>query len=130
MSELMDRAATGGAPHRRAVERVIAAMRERPGEPLTLETMGKIAGLSPHHFNRVFRRVTGVPPRRFLGALRLEAAKQLLLTTPLSVTEVCFEVGYGSVGTFTTRFTQLVGVPPGELRRLAAALAPDDVGAL
>ena len=70
MSELMDRAATGSSPHRRAVERMIAAMRERPGEPLTLETMGKIAGLSPHHFNRVFRRHFGATPSDFREGAR------------------------------------------------------------
>jgi AraC-like DNA-binding protein len=88
---------------------------------LTLHDMAAIAHLSPCHFNRVFRQVTGIPPCEFLAALRLQEAKRLLLTTGLSVTDICFEVGYGSLGTFTTRFTQLVGLPPGRLRRLAAA---------
>jgi AraC family transcriptional regulator len=106
--------------HEPAVERVILAMRERLDETLSLETMAEIAALSPYHFNRVFRQITGVPPGEFLTALRLAAAKRLLLTTPLSVTDVCFEVGYSSVGSFTTRFTQSVGLPPLRLRRLAA----------
>ena len=104
---------------RRAVERVIMAMRERLDEPMSLKDMAKIAYISPFHFNRVFHQVTGIPPSHYLYALRLEAAKRLLLTTDRSVTDVCFEVGYNSLGTFTTRFTQLVGLSPCNLRRFA-----------
>jgi AraC family transcriptional regulator len=104
---------------RRAVERVIAAMRERLEEPMSLRDMAKIAYISPFHLNRVFHQVTGIPPAQYLYALRLEAAKRLLLTTARSVTDVCFEVGYNSLGTFTTRFTQLVGLSPCSLRRFA-----------
>jgi AraC-like DNA-binding protein len=94
-------------------------MRERLDEPLSLEDLADIAIISPYHFDRIFRQVIGIPPCQFLGALRIEAAKRLLLTTHLSVTEVCLEVGYNSLGTFTTRFTQLVGMAPGQLRKLA-----------
>jgi hypothetical protein len=59
-----------------------------------------------------------VTPALFLSALRLEEAKRLLLTTDRSVTDICFDVGYNSLGTFTTRFTQLVGLSPARLRRL------------
>lgn len=103
--------------HRATVERVIAAMRERVNNPLPLRAMAEIAHLSPYHFARTFRRVTGIPSGEFLGALRMERAKQLLLATDMSVAEVCFEVGYRSLGTFTTRFTNLVGLPPGQMRR-------------
>lgn len=112
------------ASRRRAVERVILSMRERLDEPLSLNDMADVACLSPYHFNRVFHQVTGLPPTKFLYALRLSTAKRLLLTTPLSVTDVCFEVGYNSLGTFTTRFTQLVGLSPGHLRRLAEQVTP------
>jgi hypothetical protein len=63
------------------------------------------------------------PPGEFLGALRLQRAKELLLTTELSASEVCYEVGYASLGTFTSRFTQLVGVSPGRIRRLTEELS-------
>jgi AraC family transcriptional regulator len=109
------------AVHGCAVERVLATMRERLDEDLTLHDMADVAHLSPYHFTRVFRHVTGIPPCEFLTALRLQEAKRLLLTTGLSVTDVCFEVGYSSLGTFTTRFTHLIGVSPGRLRRLAEA---------
>lgn len=110
-----------------AVERVIRAMYERLDEPLSLKDMADVAMLSPFHLNRIFRNITGIPPRKFLAALRIEAAKRLLLTTDLSVTEVCFEVGYNSQGTFTTLFTQFVGVSPRQLRRFADDYAQMDV---
>src|SRR6266567_3019524 len=107
------------ASHQLAVERVIRVMREQLCEPLSIEDMADIAFLSPYHFSRIFHRVIGIPPGEYFTALRLEEAKRLLLTTSLSVTDVCFELGYTSLGSFTTRFTQLVGVPPRLLRRLA-----------
>lgn len=105
------------------VEQVIAAMRAQLSEPLSLEAMAEIACMSPFHFNRVFRSLTGIPPGEFLAALRLNEAKRLLLTTSLSVTDVCFDLGYTSLGTFTERFKQRIGLPPLQLRRLAQAEA-------
>lgn len=102
--------------HRRAVERVIEAMHRRLDEKFSLDNMADVAIMSPFHLNRVFRQLTGVPPCRFLTALRLEAAKRLLVTTSLSVTDISLEVGYNSLGTFTRRFTELVGVPPSAFR--------------
>jgi AraC-like DNA-binding protein len=102
----------------RAVERVILAMHERLSEPMSLRDMARIALMSPYHFNRVFGQITGIPPSRFLTALRLEAAKRLLLTTNRSVTDICLDVGYNSLGSFITRFTHLVGKSPVNLRRL------------
>jgi AraC-like DNA-binding protein len=102
----------------KAVERVIMAMREQPSHPFSLQELADIAIMSASHFDRVFRDIVGVPPRQFLSALRLEAAKHLLLTTPLNVIDICYEVGYDSLGTFTTRFTDFVGVPPTSLRQM------------
>jgi AraC family transcriptional regulator len=99
-----------------AVKQVILAMYKQFDEPLSLPEMAAVAALSPHHFNRIFRQITGITPGHFLCAIRLKAALQLLLTTQLSVTDVCFAVGYNSLGTFTTRFTQLIGLPPTQLR--------------
>ena len=109
--------------HRLTAERVIEQMRRGDGV-LSLGDMADIACLSPYHFARTFRRVTGVSPGEFQTAVRLERAKRLLLTTDLSVGEVCFEVGYESLGSFTTRFTRLVGVSPGRMRRLPEAAVP------
>ena len=101
-----------------AVDRVIQEIRQRLDEPISLSDMADIAYLSPFHFNRVFRQMTGVSPGRFLTTLRMEAAKQLLLDGEMRIIDVCFAVGYNSLGTFTTQFTQLVGLSPGRYRRL------------
>ena len=105
--------------HYRALKKAIHMMREKYQEPLTLQDIADTAQLSPYHFNRIFRTMTGIPPSVFLSALRIEAAKKLLLTTNRSVTDICFDVGYRSLGTFTHRFTQFVGTSPTRLRSLA-----------
>jgi AraC-like DNA-binding protein len=104
--------------HYEAVDRVIKVMREGLSEPLTLQDMADAAMFSPYYLNRVFRRVTGLPPRRFLAAMRLASAKRLLLTTPLTSTDICFRIGYNSYGTFITRFTERVGLAPQRLRSI------------
>ena len=111
--------------YRQAVERTIDSMEDHLADDFSLEDMARIGYMSPYHFNRVFRQVTGVPPVRFLGARRLEMAKRLLLTTSMSVTDVCFEVGYNSLGTFTRRFTDLMGVPPNRFRALAEGISAE-----
>jgi AraC-like DNA-binding protein len=93
-------------------------------EVLTLEDLASVACLSPAHFNRVFHRLIGVPPVEYLTALRFQRARQLLLMTSLKITDICFEVGYTSTGSFTSRFTQLVGLSPRQLRERAHAFTP------
>jgi AraC-like DNA-binding protein len=110
--------------HHEAVERVIRTMHERLNEPLTLQEMSRIAYISPYHFNRIFRQITGIPPNQFLYALRLETAKRMLLMSNNSVTDVCFDVGYNSLGTFIRRFTGLVGLSPSRFRSLARQATP------
>ena len=105
--------------HKRSVERVIGAMGARLDDALGNKEMAEIACISPYHFNHVFREVTGIPPVQFLYALRLEKAKHLLVTTDLNVTDICFEVGYNSLGSFTSRFHQLVGLSPNAFRAFA-----------
>ena len=107
-----------------AVERAIQAMHTHLHELLTLEDLASVACLSPSHFTRVFDRLIGIPPGEFLSALRFQAARRLLLTTPLSVTEICFEVGYTSIGSFTSRFTHRVGLSPRLLRQRAQTFEP------
>ncbi len=103
--------------HPEAVLRAIGLMRSHTAEALTLNDLADAAYSSPYHFLRTFSRATGLSPGRFLGALRLKAAVRLLLTTDMPVTEVCFASGYSSLGTFTRRFTEVIGVPPGRLRQ-------------
>ena len=112
------------AAHIQAARRAIQTMHTHLHERLTLEDLASVAYLSPSHFHRVFCRLIGIPPGEFLSALRLQAARRLLVTTSLSVTDICFEVGYTSIGSFTTRFTQLVGLSPRLLRQRAHAFEP------
>ena len=102
-----------------AVERVITTMWDRYHEPLTLAEMADTAIFSRFYFSRVFRSVTGTSPGRFLTAIRLYKAKNLLLQTSASVTEVSYLVGYNSPGTFSSRFTRSVGMSPGQFRDLS-----------
>lgn len=112
--------------HESAVRRVIEAFHANLDQPLELAGMARIAFASPFHFDRIFRRVAGIPPRRYLYALRLQAAARLLLATDRNVLDICYEVGYNSLGTFTRRFTELVGVPPLRFRTLARSMSPDE----
>ena len=102
--------------HARAVQRVISRIRQGLDEGITLREMAAVAHMSPYHFIRTFRQVTGVPPRRFLSALRVEAATRMLLETDNSVTAICLDVGYSSLGTFIRRFSDVLGVSPSKLR--------------
>jgi AraC family transcriptional regulator len=112
------------AAQTQAVERALQTMHTHLHELLTLEDLASVAYLSPSHFHRVFHRLIGIPPGEFLSALRFQAARRLLVTTSLSVTDICFEVGYTSTGSFTSRFTQLVGLSPRLLRQRAQAFEP------
>jgi AraC-like DNA-binding protein len=112
--------------HVRSVERVVRAMMECLDRPMHNNEMADIACQSPFHFNRVFRRLTGVPPIHFHYALRLQQAKRLMISTDLPITDICFEVGYCSLGTFVTRFKALVGLPPTSFRRFARQLVSRD----
>ena len=121
--------------HRQTVDRVITAMRNQIDQPLSLESMARIGFSSPFHLNRTFRQVTGVPPSQFLSALRLEAARRMLMKTQRKVIDICYDVGYNSVGTFTRRFTSALGVSPTTFRELtqspaARAVKRPDCGAI
>ncbi|MEV5764617.1 AraC family transcriptional regulator [Micromonospora sp. NPDC052213] len=105
-----------------AVERSIVLMHENLGEQLTVDDMARAAMFSKFHYTRVFQRITGVSPGRFLSALRLQRAKTLLLSTSMNVADISVHVGYNSVGTFSSRFTRSVGVSPIEYRRCGGAV--------
>jgi AraC family transcriptional regulator len=110
-----------------AVRRAIDAMHDGLGEPLTVDDLARAAMFSKFHFSRIFQRVTGLSPGRFLSALRLQKAKQLLVETSLNVADITHEVGYNSVGTFSTRFTSAVGISPTTYRRLGGYVPQIDV---
>jgi AraC-like DNA-binding protein len=87
--------------------------------PLDVEALARGAHMSAGHFSRQFRLAYGESPYSYLMTRRIERAMALLRRGGLSVTEVCFEVGCSSLGTFSTRFTELVGVSPSTYRRQA-----------
>jgi AraC family transcriptional regulator len=101
------------------LKQAINTMCRHYDEPLRLDDLARVATMSKFHFLRTFSHETGVTPARYLCAIRIQAAKRLLLSTSLDVAQISYQVGYGSLGTFTTRFTELVGFPPVRFRRLA-----------
>ncbi len=115
-------------PHEQRLRDLVALRRVRDridreyALPLDVEALARGAGVSAGHLSRSFREVYGESPYSYLMTRRIERAMTLLRRGDLSVTEVCFAVGYGSLGTFTTRFTELVGVSPGRYRREGAPL--------
>jgi len=87
--------------------------------PLDVAALARAALMSSAHFSRQFRATYGETPYSYLMTRRIERAMALLRRGDLSVTDVCFAVGCSSLGTFSTRFTELVGMPPSTYRRVA-----------
>jgi AraC-like DNA-binding protein len=85
-------------------------------QPLDVEALARGVHMSAGHLSREFRRAYGESPYAYLMTRRIERAMALLRRGDLSVTEVCFTVGFSSLGTFSTRFAELVGVPPSAYR--------------
>lgn len=86
-------------------------------KPLDVEALARGVHMSAGHLSRQFKRAYGEPPYAYLMTRRIERAMALLRRGDLTVTEVCFEVGCQSLGTFSTRFSQLVGMSPSDYRR-------------
>jgi transcriptional regulator GlxA family with amidase domain len=89
-------------------------------QPLDVEALARGAHMSAGHLSREFKLAYGESPYSYLMTRRIERAMALLRRGDLSVTEVCFEVGCSSLGTFSSRFTELVGMPPSTYRHDAA----------
>lgn len=94
-------------------------------EAIDLAVLARIAGVSKFHFHRLFSATYGITPGRYLTQRRIERAQDLLRSTNLTVTEVCFGVGYSSLGSFSSRFSELVGESPSAFQaRWSTAGAP------
>jgi transcriptional regulator GlxA family with amidase domain len=110
-------------PYLRDLER-LRRVRDRMdrdyARPLDVEALARAEHMSAGHLSRQFKQAYGESPYSYLMTRRIERAMALLRQGDLSVTEVCFAVGCSSLGTFSTRFTELVGVPPSVYRRDAA----------
>ena len=101
------------------LRRVRDRMDREHAQPLDVEALARGVGMSAGHLSRQFRLAYGESPYSYLMTRRIERAKALLRRGDMSVTDVCFTVGCSSLGTFSTRFTELVGVPPSTYRREA-----------
>ena len=99
----------------------------RYADPLDLERLAREAHVSARHFSRSFRRVFGETPYQYLLSRRLERARHLLRATEMPVGEVCLEVGFTSVGSFTTTFRRHVGVTPATFRQLYSGPSEADL---
>jgi AraC-like DNA-binding protein len=95
--------------------------------PLDVEALARGVHVSAGHLSREFKRAYGESPYSYLMTRRIERAMALLRRGDLTVTDVCFEVGCSSLGTFSTRFAELVGVPPSVYREQMAHRIEDDV---
>jgi transcriptional regulator GlxA family with amidase domain len=102
------------------LRRVRDRMDREFARPLDVEALARGVNMSAGHLSRQFRLAYGESPYSYLMTRRIERAMALLRRGDLSVTDVCFEVGCSSLGTFSSRFTELVGVPPSVYRRQAA----------
>jgi len=113
-------AETASAQHLRDLAR-LRRVRDRIdreyAQPLDVEALARGAYMSAGHLSREFRRAFGESPYSYLMTRRIERAMALLRRGDMSVTDVCFAVGCSSLGTFSTRFAELVGMPPSAYRR-------------
>jgi AraC-like DNA-binding protein len=94
-----------------------AAIHDRSSHPLTLDDLARVAGLSRFHFLRLFHEAFSATPHEYLTRVRLGRARQLLLEERASVTDVCFEVGFQSLGSFSALFARRMGESPATFRR-------------
>jgi AraC-like DNA-binding protein len=113
---------TGRSPHLEDLVR-LRRVRDRIdreyARPLDVEALARGVNMSAGHLSRQFKAAYGESPYSYLMTRRIERAMLLLRAGELSVTEVCFTVGFSSLGTFSTRFAELVGVPPSVYKREA-----------
>jgi AraC-like DNA-binding protein len=93
-------------------------------EPIDLDAMAAVACVSKYHFVRLFKATYGLTPMEYVSQRRIERAQDLLRATNLTVTEVCFAVGFSSLGSFSSRFRALVGESPSDFQRRYADGAP------
>lgn len=105
----------------RAKDRMDAA----PHEEWPVGRLARVSGVSEAHFARSFKDSFGVPPHRYLLTLRIERAKALLRDTELSISEIAFQTGWKSLGTFGRTFRDVTGESPGELRARQKAIPHD-----
>lgn len=108
--------------HADMVGQIIAYMKEHLDEPLTSQQLANLAGYSPFHFSRLFKKTTGISVRQYLSALRVESGKSELLKESSLLLKIGMRVGLTSPGTFNSRFKQFVGLSPQKFRSTSESL--------
>lgn len=101
---------------RESVREAASEIHKRFSGPITLNDIASKVFVSPFHLSRVFTQDIGVPPGRYLTAVRMFEAKKLLVTSSMTVCDIVYSIGYNSVGTFTSRFRRTVGMSPRQYR--------------
>lgn len=104
-------------PHRERLHLARTFIDRHYAAPLTLEQISEEAGFSPYHFIRLFRAAYKRTPHQYLVQQRIERAKELLHSGDLPIIDICAEVGFGSLGSFSTLFRRVTGLSPSAYRR-------------
>ncbi len=99
------------------IDELLHFIQEHLDEPLSLEKLAREAAYSPYHFTRIFKQKTGLTPHQYVSSLKLQKAKDLLIHTDLTIRDISMEIGQQSLGTFTSRFTEQVGMSPSQFRK-------------
>lgn len=99
------------------IDEVITYIQNHIHDPLSLSALANHISYSPYHFSRIFKERMGVSPLYYVSSVRLQKAKHLLLHTNLSIRDISEEIGQQSLGTFTTRFSEKVGISPSAFRQ-------------
>ncbi len=102
---------------KRIILQAIEYMNDHLDEEITSEKLANHVGYSPFHFSRVFKEVTGVPPRHYLSALRIEAGKEALVNPSDSIIKAVLGAGFRSAGSFSSKFKQYVGLSPKQFQK-------------
>ncbi|WP_308314761.1 AraC family transcriptional regulator [Bacillus sp. V3-13] len=108
--------------HKKAAEEAIKYMQKHLDQDITTVELATHVGYSTYHFIRIFKEITGVTPRHYLSALRIESGKQILLDSSASNLKTLLAIGFRSMGSFSSRFKQLVGLSPKGFRLESEAL--------
>jgi AraC-like DNA-binding protein len=112
------------APTLRRLLRARDVMHERFAAPLTNAELARAAGLSPYHFLRLFHDVFGVTPHQYLTRVRIDEAKRRLARDEASITQACLDVGFSSLGSFSTLFRRYTGASPRRWLRDVRVVVP------
>jgi AraC-like DNA-binding protein len=99
-------------------------LRDWENEPTSVSAVARASGLTRFHFIRLFKAIFGETPNQYRSRAQIEKAKRLLILTDMSITDVCMEVGFSSLGSFSVLFSRRVGMPPSEFQRRYRSLSP------